>query len=83
MYLGEIVEMGPREAVFADPQHPYTRRLLSAEPLPDPARRKMVRNLPDSELRSPLRNKDYIAPARSYREVSPGHFVQDPDTEWV
>ena len=34
MYLGEIVEFGPTDAVLADPQHPYTRALLSAIPLP-------------------------------------------------
>ena len=39
MYLGEIVERGPTEAVFADPQHPYTRALLASMPTPDPARR--------------------------------------------
>ena len=36
MYLGEFVEVGPTERVFADPQHPYTRALLSAVPTPDP-----------------------------------------------
>ncbi len=36
MYLGEIVEIGPTEQVFADPQHPYTEALLSAIPTPDP-----------------------------------------------
>ncbi len=35
MYLGEIVEMGTSEAVFANPQHPYTQALLSATPQPD------------------------------------------------
>ncbi|MBW4980904.1 ABC transporter ATP-binding protein, partial [Marinobacter adhaerens] len=36
MYLGEIVEIGPRAAIFGDPQHPYTRKLLAAVPVPDP-----------------------------------------------
>ena len=37
MYLGEIVETGPSEEVFADPRHPYTQALLAAVPQPDPA----------------------------------------------
>ena len=40
MYLGRIVELGPRAAVFARPAHPYTRALLEAVPVPDPARRR-------------------------------------------
>ena len=37
MYLGEIVESGPSEEVFAEPRHPYTQALLAAVPRPDPA----------------------------------------------
>jgi peptide/nickel transport system ATP-binding protein len=39
MYLGELVELGPTEAVFETPQHPYTEALLSAVPTPDPRSR--------------------------------------------
>lgn len=75
MYLGEIVEIGPREAVFANPQHPYTRKLLSAVPVPDPARRKMQRQVSNEEIRSPIRGPDYVPPQRTYREVGAGHHV--------
>ena len=40
MYLGRIVECGPREEIYRNPRHPYTRTLLSAVPVPDPRRRK-------------------------------------------
>ena len=75
MYLGEIVEIGPRSEIFGNPQHPYTRRLLEAVPVPDPARRLRKRVLPDDEIRSPIRLPDYVPPVRQYREVSPGHSV--------
>ncbi len=39
MYLGRIVEMAPTDQLFEAPQHPYTRALLAAAPVPDPRRR--------------------------------------------
>ena len=75
MYLGEIVEIGPRSAVFGNPQHPYTRRLLSAVPVADPARRSMRRGPSNEEIRSPVRASDYVPPVRRYREITPRHVV--------
>ncbi len=40
MYLGRIVELGSRDQLFASPHHPYTRALLDAVPVPDPAQRR-------------------------------------------
>jgi peptide/nickel transport system ATP-binding protein len=82
MYLGEIVEIGPRAAIFENPAHPYTRRLLAAVPVPDPAlrgkRAPVARDLP-----SPLRPPDYLPPVRQYTDLGGGHLCQawDP-SEW-
>jgi peptide/nickel transport system ATP-binding protein len=81
MYLGEIVEIGPRAAIFGNPQHAYTRRLLEAVPIPDPARRHEKHRISNEELKSPIRSIDYVAPERLYREVSPGHMVQTSEIE--
>ncbi|SIQ37468.1 peptide/nickel transport system ATP-binding protein [Rhizobium sp. RU35A] len=76
MYLGEIVEIGPRAAVFENPQHPYTKKLMAAVPVPDPARRGIRRGISNDELKSPVRPLGYQPPVRHYREVSAGHLVQ-------
>ena len=81
MFMGEIVEIGPRAAIFESPQHPYTKRLMAAVPVPDPARRAIRRGLSNDEIRSPVRAPDFIPPKRLYREVSPGHVVQQHDGE--
>ncbi|MBA8879350.1 ABC transporter ATP-binding protein [Phyllobacterium myrsinacearum] len=76
MYLGEIVEIGSREAIFENPQHPYTRKLISAVPVPDPSRRGNKRPVSNDEIKSPVRTPDFIVPVRQYNEVSAGHLVQ-------
>src|SRR5206468_2498539 len=55
MYLGQIVEIGPRQAVFGNPQHAYTRRLMAAVPVADPKRRHLKRALLEGEVPSPIR----------------------------
>jgi peptide/nickel transport system ATP-binding protein len=82
MYLGEIVEIGPREAIFQNPQHPYTKRLLAAVPIADPARRLQKRPVANTEIKSPIMSADYVPPVRQYREVSPGHAVMIWGNEW-
>jgi peptide/nickel transport system ATP-binding protein len=82
MYLGEIVEIGPREAIFGNPQHPYTRRLLAAVPIADPARRSAKYPVVNDEIRSPVRPVNYVAPERLYRTVSPDHAVMIWGEEW-
>ena len=46
MYLGRLVEIGDRETIFGAPQHPYTRGLLEAVPVPDPAVERSRRRTP-------------------------------------
>src|SRR5207237_10893994 len=65
MYLGKIVEMGETARLFATPQHPYTRALLSAIPVPDPdAPRQRIVLDPNSFNR-----------AAPLREIAAGHYA--------
>ncbi|ABB11982.1 dipeptide ABC transporter ATP-binding protein [Burkholderia lata] len=75
MYLGQIVEIGPRRAVFEAPQHPYTKKLMSAVPVADPARRHAPRQLAADEIPSPIRavgDEPVVAPLVA---VGPDHYV--------
>jgi peptide/nickel transport system ATP-binding protein len=76
MYLGEIVEIGTRAQIFSNPQHAYTRRLLSAVPIADPARRHLRRAAQSGEIGSAVRPVDYQPPLAQYLEPSPGHLVK-------
>ena len=67
MYRGRIVEMGSAECVYNNPQHPYTKSLLSAIPLPDPREEK-------NRKRLAYKGEGFSEEA-SLQEVEPGHFV--------
>ena len=75
MYLGRIVEIGPRAAVFENPQHEYTQTLLKAVPVPDPRNRKVEADLNFKPIPSPIFPLDYQPGPSIYDEVEPGHFV--------
>ena len=88
LYLGRVMETAGREALFADPRHPYTRALLSAAPIPDPERERgrtriAITGEPPSPLDPaaalrflPSRQPPYVP---QLQEVAPGHWVSEFD----
>ena len=75
MYLGQIVEIGPRRAIFENPQHPYTKKLMSAVPIADPARRHLKRTLLSDEIPSPIRKLNDEPVVQPLVQVGTDHFV--------
>jgi glutathione transport system ATP-binding protein len=75
MYLGQIVEIGPRRAIFENPQHAYTRRLMAAVPVADPARRHLRRELLEGEIPSPIRAVGDEPVVLPLQQVAPDHYV--------
>jgi oligopeptide/dipeptide ABC transporter ATP-binding protein len=91
MYLGRIVELAPRNEIYARPLHPYTRALLDAIPSPDPDQRgrgEHIRgNVPSPvhppagcpfHPRCPLADEECTHSVPELREVGTGHFVRCP-----
>jgi oligopeptide/dipeptide ABC transporter ATP-binding protein len=94
MYLGRVVETADRETLYADARHPYSRALLSAAPIPDPAveraraRMKLAGEPPSPmDPRAALRflpsrlpaDPNAPIPAPMLKEVAPGHLVAEFD----
>ena len=77
MLLGEIVEIGPRDQVLNNPKHPYTQKLISAVPLPDPNVKRERKGLIVEELKSPIRASDWQHDKRNMITVGTNHFVME------
>ncbi|BCG84631.1 ABC transporter ATP-binding protein [Mesorhizobium sp. 113-3-9] len=75
MYLGQIVEMGTRDQVFSNPRHPYTKRLIEAVPVPDPARRRSRFARLDQEIPSATRKIGEAPLKLALQDVGNGHLV--------
>jgi peptide/nickel transport system ATP-binding protein len=94
LYLGRVVELASRDAIYKDARHPYTKALISAVMVPDPkAERARTRRLLTGELPSPLDTRSALMFLKSKRvddadaeqyvprliEVADGHFVAEHD----
>ncbi|MFW2589517.1 dipeptide ABC transporter ATP-binding protein [Sagittula sp. SSi028] len=75
MYLGQIVEAGTRDQVFGNPQHSYTRRLLEAVPVPDPAQRGREVARSSGDIPSPILPLGQKPRRVTLRDIGQGHLV--------
>ena len=80
MYLGRIVELGPRDRVFENPLHAYTQALMKAVPIADPRQRKDEKDLNFKPIPSPIHPTSYKAAPSEYVEVHPGHHLLVTDS---
>ena len=77
MYRGVFVETGTRAQVFEDPQHPYTRALMAAVPVPDPSRERRTFVALGREEPSELNAQSFDPASLAYRDAGGGHLVVD------
>jgi peptide/nickel transport system ATP-binding protein len=81
MYLGQIVELGTRAQIFGNPQHPYTRRLIDAVPVPDPSFKRAPRVRTSMQVPSPIYKPGHQPPRAALRDVGGGHLVAETGRE--
>ncbi|MEM6593735.1 MAG: ABC transporter ATP-binding protein [Pseudomonadota bacterium] len=75
MYLGRIVEIGPRQAVLENPQHAYTKALLSAVPVADPSKRRLDGPVDFKPIPSPVHPPDHTPEPSIFKDLGGGHRV--------
>ncbi len=75
MYLGQIVEMGTRNQIFSNPQHAYTRRLIEAVPIPDPAQRRARFPRMQGEVPSPVYARGSGPDVLALKDIGARHLV--------
>ena len=89
MYLGSMMELADKNEIYSNPQHPYTRALIGAIPLPDPTKRKEMQviqgeipsnvNIPKGckfNPRCPFAKDICREQEPATKEVKPNHFVK-------
>ena len=79
MNAGRIVEMSSSDEIYRDPQHAYTKSLLSAIPVPDPLVEKKRQRIHYDKASGVYQPEDNPL----LREIKPGHFVLMSDNEWA
>ena len=79
MYQGNILELCSKTSLFNNPQHPYTKKLMSAVPVADPNLRKKELNLMTDEIPSPLKPIGFEPEDYELVSVDEGHYVKPFD----